>query len=271
MNDDEEHPERITKRLREQLTKLDWRGINSLVAANAIVIGKFEKNNNVNINVFGYNEKDGVFPIYISNSTHDRVVDLLLITDGKQKQYYCIKNFNKLMAKRTEKSHDSMHYCKRYLQGYRTEKLLNKHKEYCMQHGAKKIELPKPGSKVKFQNYNRSLRVPFAVYADFESLVKQIDTVQPDPRGSYTNSYQKHILSSFCYKMVTTDHSHKGDLVSFTAVNESDDVAQIFLEELEKDVKRWYDRTKYPKAIIFTDHDKGLYDEADVCHTCNSE
>ena len=49
--------------------------------------------------------------------------------------------------------------------------------------------------------------------------------------------YQKHVLTSFCYKMVTTDNSHSGDLVSFTAVNESDDVAQMFMEELEKDVK----------------------------------
>ena len=57
LNDDEEHPERIAKRLREQLTKLDRRGIKSPVAADAIVVGEFEKNNNVNINVFGYEEK----------------------------------------------------------------------------------------------------------------------------------------------------------------------------------------------------------------------
>jgi hypothetical protein len=175
------------------------------------------------------------------------------------------------MANRTEKSHNSMHCCKRCLQGYRTEKCLSKHNEYCLQHGAKKIELPKPGSEVKFQNYKRSLRVPFAVYADFESLIKPIDTCKADPRGSYTNTCQKHILSSFCYKIVTTDNSHKGDLVSFTAVNRSEDVAQIFMEKLQKDIKRWYERTKFRKAMIFTDHDEKLYDETVVCHICNSK
>ena len=95
-----------------------------------------------------------------------------------------------------------MHYCKRCLRGYRTVESLHKHNEDCSQYGAQKIELPKPGSKVKFQNYNRSMKGPFAAYADFESFNKPIDTCQPDPRGSYSNKYQKHVLSSFCYKIV---------------------------------------------------------------------
>jgi hypothetical protein len=70
---------------------------------------------------------------------------------------------------------------------------------------------------------------------------------------------------------VTTDNSYKGDLVSFTAVNESDDVARIFMDELEKDVKRWYERTKFPKDMIFSDHDEKLFNESDVCHICNTE
>ena len=271
LNPVEKNSERVTEELRKHVAELCMTDIEFPVAVDANVYGKFEKNNNVNVNVFGYEKEDGVFPIYISNSTHDRVVDLLLISDGNKKHYCWIKSFNKLMANRTEKSHNSMHYCKRCLQGYRTEKSLNKHNEYCLLHGAQKIELPKPGSEVKFQNYNRSMRVPFAVYADFESLIKPIDTCQPDPSKSYTNKYQKHVLSSFCYKIVTTDNSYKGDLVSFTAANESDDVAQIFMEELEKDVKRWYERTKFSKAMILTKDDERMFDEATTCHICDEE
>jgi hypothetical protein len=70
---------------------------------------------------------------------------------------------------------------------------------------------------------------------------------------------------------VTSDNCYSGDLVSFTAVNESDDVAQIFMDELKKDVKRWYERTKFPKNMVFTDHDKKVYSEADVyeCAVCS--
>ena len=48
------HPERITADLIEQSKKLDWSGIVFPVAADAKIIGKFERNNNINVNVFGY-------------------------------------------------------------------------------------------------------------------------------------------------------------------------------------------------------------------------
>ena len=268
LNPVEKNSERVTEELRKHVAELCMTDIEFPVAVDAIVYGRFEKNNNVNINVFGYEEKDGVFPLYISISTHDRVVDLLLISDGNKKHYCLIKNFNKLMARRTEKNHSSMHYCKRCLQGYRTEKSLDKHKEYCSQHGAQKIELPKPGSKVKFQNYNRSMRVPFVVYADFESFIKPIDTCQPDPRGSYTNKFQKHVLSSFCYKIVGPDVNL---LRIFTAKHENDDVAQIFIESLEVDIKEIYERFKLPEDMILTEDDEEMFDEATTCHICDEE
>ena len=44
---------------------------------------------------------------------------------------------------------------------------------------------------LSFENYNRSMRVPFIVYADFESFIKPIDTCQPDPSLSYSYTRQK--------------------------------------------------------------------------------
>src|SRR6218665_1892284 len=92
-------------------------------------INKFERNNvNVNINVFGYENKT-IFPIYVSNQrdiTNTNVVELLLISDRGRKHYCLIKHFNRLMALRTEKSHNSMHYCRRCLIGYRRIEALNK-------------------------------------------------------------------------------------------------------------------------------------------------
>ena len=45
------------------------------------------------------------------------------------------------------------------------------------------------------------MRVPFTVYADFESFTPQLSTCQPNPEKSYTNQYHKHIPSGFCYHM----------------------------------------------------------------------
>ena len=57
------------------------------------------------------------------------------------------------------------------------------HHEYCKSHEAIKIELPEKGSKISFKNHNRSMRVSFIVYADFESFIPQLSTCQPNPDG----------------------------------------------------------------------------------------
>src|SRR6218665_4024622 len=184
-----------------------WSGIEFPVAADANIINKFERNNSININVFGYEKM--IFPIYVLKQQDDRVpvVDLLLISNGNAKHYCLIKNFNRLMPVKTENSHHSEHYCKRFLIGYRDIDSLKKHIVFCSQMEAQRIELPDPGPTISFRNYNRSLRVPFTVYADFESVIKPIDTCQSNQNVSYTNKYQRHIPSSFCYYIKCFDDS----------------------------------------------------------------
>ena len=95
--------------------------------------------------------------------------------------------------------------CFRYLNTFNTEKSLASHHEYCKSHEAIKIELPEKGSKLSFKNDNRSMRVPFIVYADFESFTPQLSTCQPNPDESYIKRYQKHIPSGFCYHIKCFD------------------------------------------------------------------
>jgi len=114
LNPVERHSGRITKALREQAEKLNWSGIEFPVAADANIINKFERNNAISVTVFGYEKV--IFPIYLFKLQDDikPVVDLLLIANYINKKHYCwIKNFNRLMAARTEKSCNSMHYCNR--------------------------------------------------------------------------------------------------------------------------------------------------------------
>ena len=52
--------------------------------------------------------------------------------------------------------------------------------------------------------------------------------------------------------------------MTYTAKSEDDDVAQIFLEELEKDLRCTWSKKKFkdPANIIFTEKDKRNYDKA---------
>ena len=271
LNPTDVHPERITALLRKQADQLDWNGIEFPVALHESRLHRFEMNNNISLNIFGY--ESNIYPLYLSkHHSSDKIVDLLLISDGVKQHYCWIKNFNRLLASKTKRSTNSMHYCRRCLIGYQRITSLNKHTEYCSQHDAQKIELPEPNTILNFKNYNRSMRVPFIVYADFESFIQPIDSSTPDPTVSYTNKYQKHTPSSFCYYIKCFDDKvYSQEPVAYTAVSKDDDVAQIFVDTLEENIKRIYKKFKFPKEMLYTDEDEEIYIASTICHICEKE
>ena len=71
--------------------------------------GKIEEKNNININVFGYEDKQ-FYLIYISKQNNEKVLNLLLISDGQKKHYVLIKDFNRMMCNKT-KHKERKHFC----------------------------------------------------------------------------------------------------------------------------------------------------------------
>lgn len=61
------------------------------------------------------------------------------------------------------------------------------------------------GKKIEFKNHNRMIKVPFVVYADFDSIIKPINACEPSDEKSFTNQYQKHVSCRFSDKIVCFD------------------------------------------------------------------
>ena len=61
-------------------------------------VPKFEKQNNIGINVFGF-EKNKILPLYLSGNGTHKVIPLLLLTDGLTNHYCLITNFHAFMAR----------------------------------------------------------------------------------------------------------------------------------------------------------------------------
>ena len=156
-------------------------------------INKCENNNSsISVNVFGYENQ--VYPLRISKHNYKResTINRLLISDDTKQHYCCINDICKLLSLQTSNDSHVRHVCFRCLNTFNCAKSLASHHEYCKSHEAIKIELPKEGSEISFENHNWSMRVSFIVYADFESFTPQLSTYQPNPEKSYTNQYQKH-------------------------------------------------------------------------------
>ena len=80
---------------------------------------------------------------------------------------------------------------------FSTKEKLAIHEEYCLNNEAVKIEMPDKGSVIKFKNHNRSIRVPFIVYAEFECLVEPINGCEPSDKKALPISIKNINLVDF--------------------------------------------------------------------------
>ena len=210
----------------------------------------------------------------------------MLLEDGKKQHYCWIKKFNRLMCRRNKTSNNgtsriSMHMCGRCSNGFTSKAALSNHEKYCSQSGAVIRGLPKPGpgSILAFNNHFKSMRVPFCIYADFESCIKPINTCQPNPDVSYTNKYQQRTPISFCIFVKCFDSDiYPSSMETYTAKSENDDVGKRFVNKLEDIVKEIYkvvkerkSRFKLKENMIYTNEDKMSFASATTCHICKGD
>ncbi|PFX12742.1 hypothetical protein AWC38_SpisGene23254 [Stylophora pistillata] len=261
------NPERITKILRKQAEKLVWDSIEFPMEVKSI--DRFEKlNPEIGVNVYMY--KDGLNPLRVSSKHPSRYVDLLLISEGDKKHYCLIKNLSRLVSSSLSKHAHKKFICRKCLNYFGSQKVLDTHSELCRDHEAVREKMPKEGTYLSFKNHQKKMDMPFVIYADFESLIKPLDTVQPNPKECYTEKKQQHIPISFCYYIKCSFDDRYSKRVEYTAKSEDEDVAQKFVEMLEAEVKDIY-KNHPPKKMIFTDRDAVKFEDATCCWLCRED
>ena len=73
------------------------------------------------------------------------------------------------------------------------------------------IKMPKNTELAKLNNYERKIKFPFMVYADFESILVPENNGKEKSDQSYMNKYQKHVACSCGYKLVRFSNFVKVD------------------------------------------------------------
>ena len=277
----DKNAERIDKDLKSKQDIINMKGIHYPVSLNGIK--RFEDlNPNISISVLGYNkEEGGVYPLQISKYTGcDYDIVLLLLKEAvngengeiKEKTHYTlVKNTSALIASQKNNHKGKRHACLNCFNSFNTLESLNKHKEYCYENESIKTNMPPQNTYLRFKNFLYSEKAPFAVYADFESLIKPLDNCDPDPNKSYTKKYQKHEPISFSYYILCSiDGVYKPVLRKYTKTKPEDaDAMDIFIKWLEEDVKDIANIE--PKEMIFTEEDRKHFNNASDCWICGEE
>ena len=109
---------------------------------------------------------------------------------------FLVKDLNKLLYSQNRYK-VRIFYCRYCFHGFIREDLLEDHEPHCAQHGPQHIQLPgEESSSLFFKDYHKQLKVPFVIYADFESLTTKIGPAEPNPNKSFTEKKQ-HIFEPF--------------------------------------------------------------------------
>ena len=268
LNPQDKDPQRIKKSDKAFIQNLNYSGIEFPVTVKQY--NKIEKQNEININVFGYEDKQP-YPIHVSKERYENCMNLLLITENENKHYVLIKDFNKFMYNQT-KHKERKHFCMYCLQCFSSEKVLTDHKENCIQvNGTQAIKMPtKDNSILKFNNFHKQLPVPFVIYSDFEAITEKIHGCQPNDDKSYTEAYQRHTDCGYGYKVVCCyDDKYTKPL----QIYRGEKAVYKFMEAMLEEVKYCKNVMKkdFNRPLRMTKDNEKEFQKADKCHICDKK
>ena len=268
LNPQDIHPERIKKSDKEYINKLDYSGIEFPVTIKQY--NKIEKQNEININVFGYENKQP-YPIFVSKEKYEDCINILLITEEKNKHYVLIKDFNNFMYNKT-KHKERKHFCMHCLQCFSSERVLSDHKDNCITvNGMQAVKMPdKDNNILKYNNFHKQQPVPFVIYADFEAITEKISGCQPNNNKSYTEAYQKHTDCGYGYKVVCCyDDKYSKPTKTYRGKK----AVYKFMEAMLDEVKycKKVAKKEFNKPLRMTKEDEKEFQKAKECHICNKK
>ena len=259
LNPQEKNPQRINKVDKEMINELNYDGIEFPVSQKHY--NKVEKQNNIRINVFGY-EKGQPFPIHISKETFEDQMNLLLITEDEKKHYVLIKDFNAFMYNQS-KHKERKHFCMYCPQCFSSERILANHANNCLTiNGAQAINMPKQGENIpKFNNFHKQLPVPFVIYANFEAITKKVQGCKQSEemeneknKRSYTEANHTHEDCGSAYKVICCyDDKYSKPIQMYRGENAVYKFMEKMLEEVE--YCKAVVKKRFNKPLVMTEDD----------------
>ncbi len=140
LNPKKDIPHRVTRELRQQAEKYDWDDVT--FPTKVTDIGKWEKANNVGIDVFGYDEDDK--RLYTVRTCDQSLKDneIANLYPHDDIHYCAVADLSRLVSLQLSKNKRGKHICLRCISWFGTEKLLNEHQKLCKEHKVQRPQYP---------------------------------------------------------------------------------------------------------------------------------
>ena len=220
-----------------------------------IKIMKFEKSNNVNINVYTSEDKDTKYPIHISKQQNKEVINLFYYNN----HYSLIKNFSRFCGT----SHK--YNCPNCLKSYSNTDCYKKHVLLCqdLNENGSHIKMPLKDTFTSFTDYAKKKKMPVVMYSDFESSLENYN----DDKKKYIVA--KHVSNS--YRLIIKTELDLGIPLEYDYVGKDTDIHFVKLL-CDLDIKittKLRELNKIHEKPILNEAEKISYSENNHCILCN--
>ena len=139
-------------------------------------------------------------------------------------------------------------------------KRARENKDFC------NVNMPSDDTKIlEFNQYQKSDKAPFIIYADLECIIEKIDGCKSNPENSSTTKVSKHIPSGFSLSTIS----------SFRSIENKDDVyrgkdcMKKFCEFLREHAMKIINFKK--KMKLLRKEQQESYENAKICYICKEK
>ena len=114
-----------------------------------------------------------------------------MISNGENWHYLVVKSLSRLLTGIIS-NHKEDFYCLNCFHSYRTKYKLEAHKKICENRDYCRVEMPtKDNNTIKYNHGEKSIKLPFVVYADLECLLEKMSTCYNNLEESPTAKINK--------------------------------------------------------------------------------
>ena len=230
---------------------------------------KFELNNEIALNILyvPHNIKK-THIAYKSryNLTREKQVTLLMISNGENWHYLVVKKLAGLLKGITS-NHKKDFYCLNCFCAYSTKSKLEARKKICENHDYCHVEMPtKDNNTIKYNQGEKSIKLPFVVYADLEFLLEKIITCQNNSNESSITEVNKH--TPLVYSLFT--HCSFDKSINKLNLYRGKDCMKKFCKDLREHATKIINYEK-KKMTPLTTKEKIHYNEQEICYICKKK
>ena len=260
------NPQRISK-IKPFIDQYNWKDID--FPATSKDWKKFELNNEIALSILyvPHNTRK-IHVAYKSkhNLTRENQIILLMISDGEKWHYLTVKNLSGLLRGITSNAVGDFYYLSCFC-AYSTKNKLEAHKKICENHDHCHVEMPtKDNNIIRYNQGEKSIKLPFVVYADLECLLEKMSMCQNNPNESSTTEINKHTPLGYSLFTHCSFDKSKNKLDHYRGK----DCMKKFNRDLREHAIKTINCEK-KKMTPLTIKEKIYHNEQEICYICKKE